>query len=57
MSDFSLINEVLRNPDALVQDETLWHATRVKQAIEQIPQGLHLFLLNNVRVVVDLFVG
>jgi hypothetical protein len=40
MSDFSLINEVLRNPDALVQDETLWHVTRLKQAIEQIPQGL-----------------
>ena len=40
---FDLINQILRDPNILMNDEANWQASRVRMAIEQIPEGIFPF--------------
>ena len=40
MAAFDLIDSIIRNPSALIDDEATWQITRVRLAMEQIPIGI-----------------
>ena len=37
--EFALINEILHNPEVLVQDEATWQATKIKQVCMTVMIG------------------
>ncbi len=43
---FDLINQILRDPNILMNDEANWQASRVRMAIEQIPEGIFSVLFS-----------